>query len=87
MRDFLLTLPKFNHMNTITVHPENENQVHLLQALLKELKIKFEINNQEKTLKLTDFEKKLIQEGLEDVKNGRVISSEEARKRAEECFK
>jgi hypothetical protein len=51
---------------------------------LKELSIKFEFSKKEKFLKLTDFEKKL---SLDDVKNGDVISSEEARKRAEECFK
>jgi len=74
-------------MSTITLHNESENQLKLIEALLKELNIKFEVSKKEKIVKLNDFEKKLIQEGLEDVKNGDVISSEEARKRAEECFK
>lgn len=74
-------------MSTITLHNESENQLKLIEALLKELNIKFEVSKKEKIVKLTDFEKKLIQEGLDDVKNGNVISSEEARKRAEECFK
>ena len=54
---------------------------------MKELNIKFEVSKKEKIVKLTDFEKKLIEEGLDDVKDGNMISSEEARKRAEECFK
>lgn len=74
-------------MSTITLHNESENQLKLIEALLKELNIKFEVSKKENIVKLTDFEKKLIQEGLDDVKNGNVISSEEARKRAEECFK
>ena len=74
-------------MSTITLYNESENQLKLIDALLKELSIKFEFSKKEKFLKLTDFEKKLIQEGLDDVKIGDVISSEEARKRAEECFK
>ena len=74
-------------MSTITLYNESENQLKLIEALLKELNIKFEVSKKEKIIKLNDFEKKLIQEGLDDVKNGNVISSEEARKRAEECFK
>ncbi len=34
-------------MSTITIHTENENQINLLKALLKELKINFEINKEE----------------------------------------
>jgi len=74
-------------MSTITLYNESENQLKLIEALLKELNIKFEVSKKQKLVKLTDFEKKLIQEGLDDVKIGDVISSEEARKRAEECFK
>lgn len=74
-------------MSTITLHNESENQLKLIETLLKELNIKFEVSKKEKIVKLTDFEKKLIQEGLDDVKSGNVISSEEALKRAKECFK
>lgn len=74
-------------MSTITLHNESENQLKLIEALLKELNIKFEVSKKEETVKLTDFEKKLINIGLEDVKNGNLISNEEARKRAEKCFK
>ena len=74
-------------MSTITLYNESENQLKLIEALLKELNIKFEVSKKQKIVKLTDFEKKLIQECLDDVKIGDVISSEEARKRAEECFK
>lgn len=74
-------------MSTITLHNESENQLKLIEALLKELNIKFEVSKKEEIIKLTDFEKKLIQLGLDDVKNGNIISGEEARKRAEKCFK
>jgi ribonuclease D len=42
-------------MSTITIHTENENQINLLKALLKELKINFEINKEEN---LTDWQKR-----------------------------
>lgn len=74
-------------MSTITLHNESENQLKLIEALLKELNIKFEVSKKEEIIKLTDFEKKLIQLGLDDVKNSNIISGEEARKRAEKCFK
>jgi len=74
-------------MSTITLHNESENQLKLIEALLKELNIKFEVTKEDKIVKLTDFEKKLIRLGLDDVKNGNIISTEEARKRAEECFR
>ena len=74
-------------MSTITLHNESENQLKLIESLLNELKIKFEISKKEELIKLTDFEKNIIKKGLNDVTNGNVISSEEAQKRAEECFK
>lgn len=74
-------------MSTITLHNESENQLNLIENLLKEMKIKFDISKKEDVVKLSDFEKKLIQKGLYDIKNGRVVTSEEAHRRAEECFK
>ncbi|SEG41522.1 hypothetical protein SAMN05421847_2270 [Halpernia humi] len=74
-------------MSTIILHNESENQLNLIENLLKELKIKFEISKKDEVLKLTSFEKELIQKGLDDIAAGHVISSEEARKEAEECFK
>jgi predicted transcriptional regulator len=74
-------------MSTITLHNESENQLNLIENLLKEMKIKFDISKKEDVVKLSDFEKKLIQKGLDDIKNGRVVTSEEAHRRAEECFK
>ena len=55
-------------------HVDNDGEEHYLKLIKDKVKDK-------------DFEKKLIEEGLDDVKDGNMISSEEARKRAEECFK
>ena len=74
-------------MSTIILHNESENQLHLIENLLKELKIKFHISNQTDVLELSTFEKQLVQKGLDDIEAGRLISSDEARKEAEECFK
>ena len=48
-------------MSTITLHNESENQLKLIEALLKELNIKFEVSKKEK---LTDWQQKQLQEGL-----------------------
>jgi hypothetical protein len=54
-------------MSTITIHTENENQINLLKALLKELKINFEINKEEN---LTDWQKEKILKGISDISEG-----------------
>lgn len=51
-------------MSTIILHNESENQLNLIQNLLKELKIKFKVS--EKSTEFTDWQKKLIDEGLKD---------------------
>ena len=71
-------------MNTITIHTDNENQINLLQALLEELKMKFEINEKEE---LTDWQKREIDLGIKDIEEGRFSSSEEVRKKARLCLK
>lgn len=71
-------------MSTITIHTDNENQINLLQALLEELKMKFEINEKEE---LTDWQKREIDLGIKDIEEGRFSSSEEVRKKAKLCLK
>ena len=71
-------------MSTITIHTDNENQINLLQALLEELKMKFEINEKEE---LTDWQKREIDLGIKDIEEGRFSSSEEVRKKARLCLK
>lgn len=71
-------------MSTITIYTENENQIILLQALLKELKMNFEINPNEE---LTPWQKKEIDTGIKDIEEGRFSSSEEVRMKARLCLK
>lgn len=71
-------------MSTITIHTDNEKKINLLKALLDELNIDFEV-----TVKgeLTDWQKKKIDLGIEDIKNGHFVPSEAVRKRARLCLK
>ncbi len=69
-------------MSTITLHNESENQLKLIEALLKEMKIEFEVSEELENQDLTDWQKELIDEGLKDLQEGRIISSEEVRKNA-----
>ena len=69
-------------MSTITFHNESENQLKLIEALLKEMKIEFEVSEELENQDLTDWQKELIDEGLKDLQEGRIISSEEVRKNA-----
>ena len=69
-------------MSTITLHNESENQLKLIEALLKEMKIEFEVSEELENQDLTDWQKELIDEGLKELQEGRIISSEEVRKNA-----
>jgi len=83
-RIFLLTLLKIIMMSTITIHTENENQINLLKALLKELKINFEIDKEEK---LTEWQKKQLLEGIDEADKGDFVNKEDARKILDQCFR
>ena len=74
-------------MSTITLHNESENQLKLIEALLKEMKIEFEVSEELENQDLTDWQKELIDEGLKDLEEGKIISSEEVRKNARLCIK
>ncbi|WP_294303988.1 DUF2683 family protein [uncultured Chryseobacterium sp.] len=70
-------------MSTITIHTDNENQINLLKALLKELKINFEINREEN---LMEWQKKRIMKGISDIAKGKFSSSESVRDKARKCL-
>lgn len=70
-------------MSTITIHTENENQINLLKSLLKELKINFEIDKEEK---LTDWQKEKIFKGISDISEGKFSSSESVAEKARKCL-
>lgn len=70
-------------MSTITIHTENENQINLLKALLKELKISFEINKEEN---LTDWQRERIMKGISDIAEGKFSSSESVSDKARKCL-
>ena len=74
-------------MSTITLHNESENQLKLIEALLKEMKIEFEVSEELENQDFTDWQKELIDEGLKDIEEGRIISSEEVRKNSRLCIK
>jgi predicted transcriptional regulator len=71
-------------MSTITIHTNNEKQINLLQALLDELNIEFEITVKDE---LTDWQKKQIKECIQQADNGDFFSFEESEKIIEGCFK
>ena len=71
-------------MSTITLHNESENQLKLIEALLKELNIKFEVSKKEK---LTDWQQKQLQEGIDQDKRGEFFTENEAEKIIDKCFK
>ncbi len=72
-------------MENLIVYPENQKQLQILKSLLEEMKIKFK--SEEQVEELLDWQKKLIDEGLKDAEEGKLLSREEVNKRIEECFK
>ncbi len=71
-------------MSTITIHTENENQINLLKALLKELKINFEIDKEEN---LTEWQKKQLIKGIDEADKGDFVSKEDAKEILDQCFR
>ena len=71
-------------MSTITLYNESENQLKLIEALLKELNIKFEVSKKEK---LTDWQQKQLQEGIDQANRGEFFTKDEAEKILDKCFK
>lgn len=71
-------------MSTITIHTDNENQINLLKALLKELKINFEINKEEN---LMGWQKEKILKGMSDISEGKFSSSESVAEKARKCLR
>jgi predicted transcriptional regulator len=71
-------------MSTITIHTDNENQINLLKALLKELKINFEINKEEN---LTEWQKNQLLKGIDQADRGEFATEEETKKILDQCFK
>lgn len=57
----------------ITVKPRNKKELHKIKIALKLVDANFEIDK----IELNDFQKKAIDEALEDIANGRVFSHEE----------
>jgi len=74
-------------MSTIILHNESENQLKLIEKLLTELKIKFDISKKEKIVKLSDYERELIQNGIDEADKGDFYTKEESEKIIAECFK
>ena len=71
-------------MSTITLHNESKNQLKLIEALLKELNIKFEVSKKEK---LTDWQQKQLQEGIDQANRGEFFTEDEAEKILDKCLK
>lgn len=71
-------------MSTITLHNESENQLKLIEALLKELNIKFEVSKKEN---LTDWQRKQLQEGIDQANRREFFTEGEAEKILDKCFK
>ena len=64
---------------TITINPKNKKELAKIKAILKAVEIDFveEIDNLDWYGKLSDYQKKLIEEGEKDFKEGRVVSHED----------
>lgn len=71
-------------MSTITLHNESDDQLRLITALLKEMKINFDLSVNQSVYNVSEAEEVLIRKGLEDSESGRIVSSDEAGRRAKE---
>ena len=69
-----------NSMETIIITPENERQSNLIKSMLKEMHIRFTSKTDENEIEVSATEIEAIDRGLEEVKNGNVMSHSKAKK-------
>ncbi len=74
-------------MDSILIFPENANQFSAVKAFLEEMKIKFSLEKSKNIVELTDFEKKLVDQGFENIEKGETKTKEEAHQIFMQCFK
>ena len=75
-------------MSKKNFNPENKDEANFVKETTAKFESKSKVfEKDDEIVILSEEEKEFLMEGLEDSKYGRVISSEEARKMAEECFK
>ena len=73
-------------MESIIIYPENKKQFSLLKSLLEEMKVHFKTENE--AVELENWQKELIDKGMQDVKEGKTIAQKEAQDKAREiCSK
>lgn len=63
-------------MSTVTIHTDDENQINLLKALLKELKINFEINKEKS---LTEWQRKELLKDIDQADKGNFLTDIETK--------
>jgi predicted transcriptional regulator len=67
-------------MEKIVITPRNERQSNLVKSMLKEMRIRFTSHTDENEIEVSTAEIEAIDRGLEEVKNGNVMSHSEAKK-------
>ena len=74
-------------METIIIYPENQNQSSVIQAFLKEMKIKFK--SQSETYEtMEEWQKQRIEAGLNELNEGLTTYSTEVHEKAKDiCSK
>ena len=73
-------------MESIIIYPENKKQLSLLKSLLEEMKVHFKTENE--AVELENWQKELIDKGMQDVKEGKTIAQKEVQDKAREiCSK
>ena len=71
-------------MTTLTVEIDKEQDLSVLQALLKRLDLKYTIEDETWTENLSEGEIEGINAGLDDIENGRIYSHEEVKSRIDQ---
>lgn len=67
-------------MEKIVITPRNDKQSNLVKLMLKEMRIRFTSQTEENEIEVSAAEMEAIDRGLEDVKNGNVMSHNDAKK-------
>lgn len=69
-------------MQNIIIYPANRSQLAEIKSILEKKQIRFDLVQEPVSEKLEDWQIKMIEEGLSDIENGKMVPAPDVHKKA-----
>ncbi len=69
-------------MQNIIIYPASQSQLAEIKSILERKQIRFDLIQETISEKLEDWQVKMIEEGLSDIENGKMVASADVHKKA-----